>query len=173
MNKRTSENFGLFGSYNEDKPAEPAGTDGPAQQNNTAKKEGILITSEKKEINKSTRKMVKKAKTESVAAAIEENANKLDIFGSEKKTETKKKAKYNLRDRADSSDAQSDSEPSEDNLKEDEICKLIPKKWSKKRYLKGIDEKKKKLKPETPKKVEKKPKTMLMPCMSHKKNDDA
>ena len=34
-------------------------------------------------------------------------------------------------------------------------------------------EKKKKPKPETPKKVEKKPKIMLMPCMSHKKNDDA
>lgn len=105
MNKRTSENFGLFGTCNEDKPADPAGADGPAQQNNTNKKEGILMTSEKKEISKSTRKMVKKAKTESVAAAIEDNANKLDIFCSEKKTETKKKAKYNLRDRADSSDA--------------------------------------------------------------------
>ena len=50
---------------------------------------------------------------------------------------------------------------------------MIHKKWNKKRYLKGVDEKKKKPKPETPKKVEKKPKTMLMPCMSHKKNDDA
>jgi len=119
MHKRTSENFGLFGSYNEDKPAEPAGADGPAQQNTANKKDSILITSEKKEINKSTRKMVKKAKTESVAAAIEDNANKLEIFMSDKKTETKKKAKYNLRDRADSSDAQSDSEPSEDNLEED------------------------------------------------------
>lgn len=104
MNKRTTENFGLFGTCNEDKPAEPAGADGPAQQNNTNKKE-LNITSEKKDINKSTRKMVKKAKTESVAAAMEENVNKLDIFCSEKKTETKKKAKYNLRDRADSSDA--------------------------------------------------------------------
>lgn len=130
------------------------------------------MASEKKDVNKSTRKMVKKSKTESVAAAIDEAANKFDIFGSEKKPEGKKKAKYYLRDRADSSDAQSDSEPSEDNLEEDQIGKLIPKKWNKKRYLKGIDEKKKKPKPETPKKVEKKLKTMLMPCMSHKKNDD-
>ena len=35
-----------------------------------------------------------------------------------------------------------------------------------------MDEKKKKIKQETPKKPEKKPKTMLMPCMSHKKNED-
>lgn len=48
--------------------------------------------------------MVKKAKTESVAAAVDEVA-KLDIFGTEKKVEGKSKVKYNLRDRADSSDA--------------------------------------------------------------------
>jgi len=95
-------------------------------------------------LNKSNRKLVKKAKTESVA----EDITKLDGFNTEKKSEDPKKkhAKYNLRDRADESDAQSDSEPSEDNLEEDQICKLIPKKWGKKRYLKGIDEKKKKIK---------------------------
>lgn len=93
-------------------------------------------------MSKSTRKLVKKAKTESVV----EDITKLDGFTSEKKPEgiKTKHAKYNLRDRADESDAQSDSEPSEDNLEEDQICKLIPKKWGKKRYLKGIDEKKKK-----------------------------
>ena len=131
------------------------------------------MNSEKKDITKSTRKMVKKAKTESVAVMGDDPSNKLEILQSEKKVGSKKKAKYNLRDRADSSDAESDSEPSEDNFDEDQICKLIPKKWNKKRYLKGIDEKKKKPKPQTPKKVEKKPKIMLMPCMSHKKNDDA
>lgn len=127
--------------------------------------------SDKKDLNKSTRKLVKKAKTESVA----EDVHKLEDLIKEKVGEDVKKklAKYNLRDKADESDAQSDSEPSEDNLKEDEICKLIPKKWGKKRYLKGLDEKKKKVKKEeTPKKIEKKPKTMLMPCMSHKKNED-
>ena len=78
------------------------------------------MNSEKKDITKSTRKMVKKAKTESVAVMADDPANKLDIFGSDKKAESKKKAKYNLRDRAaDSSDAESDSEPSEDNFDED------------------------------------------------------
>lgn len=37
--------------------------------------------------------------------------------------------------------------------------------------MKGVDEKKKKQKQETEKKPEKKPKAMLMPCMSHKKNE--
>lgn len=47
--------------------------------------------------------MVKKSKTESVANALEDNP-RLDILTSEKK-DGKKKVKYNLRDRADSSDA--------------------------------------------------------------------
>ena len=74
-----------------------------------------------------------------------------------------------MRERAeDESDAASDSEPSEDNLEEDQIMKLVPKKYGKKKFIKGIDEKKKKKEPE--KKVKEKPKTTLMPCMSHKKN---
>lgn len=137
-----------------------------------SKKDKDNFNSEKKDLSKSTRKMVKKAKTESVT----EDITKLEGFAAgntdkAKDDDCKRKAKYNLRDKADESDAQSDSEPSEDNLEEDQICKLIPKKWGKKRFLKGIDEKKKKIKIETDKKTEKKPKTMLMPCMSHKKND--
>jgi len=44
--------------------------------------------------------------------------------------------------------------------------KLIPKKLGKKKYIKGIEEKKKKVAPPPEKKVPKKPKTELMPCMS-------
>lgn len=57
------------------------------------------------------------------------------------------------------SDELSDSEPSEDNLDEDQICKLIPKKFGKRKYLKGLEETKKKVKePKTEKKkVIKKP----------------
>ena len=62
------------------------------------------------------------------------------------------------------------NEPSEDNLEEDKICRLIPDKRGKKRFLKGLNEKKKK-KQETEKKPEEKPKATLMPCMSHKKNE--
>ena len=44
----------------------------------------------------------------------------------------------------------SDSEPSEDNLEEDQIMALIPKKFGKKKFLKGVEEtavqKKKKIK---------------------------
>lgn len=99
------------------------------------------LTNEKREVSKSNRKLVKKAKTESLA----EDVSKLEGLGAEECDDAgKKKAKYNLRDRADESDAQSDSEPSEDNLEEDQICRLIPKKWGKKRFLKGLDEKKKK-----------------------------
>jgi hypothetical protein len=50
--------------------------------------------------------------------------------------------------------------------------KLIPKKLGKKKYLKGIEEKKKKKEPVTEAKVPKKPKTMLMPCMSQKKDKE-
>jgi uncharacterized protein (DUF2164 family) len=62
--------------------------------------------------------------------------------------------------------------PSEDNLDADQILKLIPKKLGKKKYLKGIEEKKKKKEPVTEAKVPKKPKTMLMPCMSQKKDKE-
>ena len=68
-----------------------------------------------------------------------------------------------MRERAeDDNDASSDSEPSEDNLEEDQIMKLVPKKYGKKKFIKGIDEKKKKPK-EPEKKPKAKPKTMLMP----------
>lgn len=49
--------------------------------------------------------------------------------------------------------------------------KLIPKKCGKKKYLKGLEEKKKKA-VQTEVKVPKKPKTMLMPCMSQKKDKE-
>lgn len=74
----------------------------------------------------------------------------------------KKKVKYNSRD---DSDAQSDSEPSDDNLDQDEIMKLIPKKWGKAKYLKGLLEKKKVVQVEEKKEIKKKPKATLMPCM--------
>ena len=81
----------------------------------------------------------------------------------------KRKVNYNIKDEG--SDGESDSEPSEDNLDADQILKLIPKKFGKKKYIKGVDEQKKKkdTAPKTEIKVPKKPKTMLMPCMSQKK----
>jgi hypothetical protein len=53
------------------------------------------------------------------------------------------------------------------------MCKLIPKKFGKRKYLKGLEETKKKLKePKTEKKkVDKKPKTELMPCLQSKKKE--
>jgi hypothetical protein len=54
-------------------------------------------------------------------------------------------------------------------LDSDEILKLIPKKYGHKRYLRGIEVKEKKKKaPKTDQKP-KKPQTVLMPCMSQKK----
>lgn len=81
----------------------------------------------------------------------------------------KRKVNYNIKDEG--SDGESDSEPSEDNLDADQILKLIPKKFGKKKYIKGVEEQKKKKEPapKTEVKVPKKPKTMLMPCMSQKK----
>lgn len=53
------------------------------------------------------------------------------------------------------------------------MCKLIPKKFGKRKYLKGLEETKKKLKePKTEKKkVDKKPKAELMPCLQSKKKE--
>jgi hypothetical protein len=111
--------------------------------------------------------MVRKTKTEALADDV-------DAPKTTKNAESKKKKiNYNIQDKNDDddeSDAQSDSEPSEDNLDADQILKLIPKKCGKKKYLKGIEEKKKKA--EKPKKVPKKPKTTLMPCMSQKKDKE-
>lgn len=60
------------------------------------------LNTEKKDAAKSTRKPVKKAKTESLA----EDAAKADGIEVEKDdAEDKKKAKYNLRDQAEESDA--------------------------------------------------------------------
>ena len=90
------------------------------------------------------------------------------------KTEKKtKKLNYNKRDKDDESDALSDSDPSDDNLDEAEMMKIIPKKFGKKKFLKGLDEKKKKPAPppEPKKKVEKKPKTELMPCLQSKRKE--
>jgi hypothetical protein len=61
---------------------------------------------------------------------------------------------------------ESDSGPSDDNLDNDEIMQLIPKKYQKCKYLRGVAEKKKKpVAAEPEKKVAKKPKATLMPCM--------
>lgn len=53
----------------------------------------------------------------------------------------KKKINYKIKD---DSDGDSDSGPSDDNLDSDEILKLIPKKYGNKKYLRGIEETKKK-----------------------------
>ena len=86
-------------------------------------------------LEKSTKKVVKKAKTEKLDVDEKDLANE----GSSKK----RKVNYNIKDN-DGTDGESDSEPSEDNLDADEILKLIPKKFGKKKYLKGLEEKKKK-----------------------------
>lgn len=102
----------------------------------------------------STKKMLnKKAKTEKLEDGTE-----------------KRKINYNIK--GDESDGASDSQPSDDNLDQDEILKLIPKKFGKSKYLKGEEEKKKKKVPKTEQKP-KKPQTVLMPCMSAKKENDA
>jgi hypothetical protein len=82
--------------------------------------------------------------------------------------EDKKKVKYNSKE-TDESEAESDSEPSDDNLDQDQIMKLIPKKFGKQKYLKGLLEKKKVASKEEEKPVIKRPKTELMPCMSASK----
>ena len=52
------------------------------------------------------------------------------------------------------------------------MCKLIPKKFGKRKYLKGLEETKKKVKePKTEKKKEKKPKMELMPSLQSKKKE--
>ena len=103
----------------------------------------------------STKKMLnKKAKTEKIEDGTE-----------------KRKINYNIKG-GDESDGASDSQPSDDNLDADEILKLIPKKFGKSKYLKGVEEKKKKKAPKTEVKP-KKPQIVLMPCMSAKKENDA
>jgi hypothetical protein len=82
----------------------------------------------------------------------------------------KKKVKYNTKE-GDNSEAESDSEPSDDNLDQNEIMKLIPKKFGKAKYLKGLMEKKKTVVIEEKKEVKKKPKATLMPCMSSSKKE--
>jgi hypothetical protein len=85
--------------------------------------------------------------------------------------EQQRKINYNIKQ--EESDGASDSEPSDDNLDQDEIMKLIPKKFGKKKYLKGVEEKKKKLAPPKTDVKPKKPQTVLMPCMSIKKEKEA
>lgn len=87
------------------------------------------------------------------------------------KPATNCKVKYNSKD-SDDSDALSDSEPSDDNLEAGEIMKLIPKKFGKQRYLKGVvDKKKQATAPEEKKEIKKRPKAELMPCMSSSKKE--
>jgi preprotein translocase subunit SecD len=85
----------------------------------------------------STKKMLnKKAKTEKLEDGTE-----------------KRKINYNIK--GDESDGASDSQPSDDNLDQDEILKLIPKKFGKSKYLRGEEEKKKKKVPKTEQKPKK------------------
>jgi hypothetical protein len=70
----------------------------------------------------------KKSKTEKV----EEEGDKKKV-----------KVNYNIKD---DSNGDSDSGPSDDNLDDDEILKLIPKKYGNRKYLRGIDVKEKKKK---------------------------
>lgn len=117
-------------------------------------------------LDKSNKKALKKTKTEKVEIDDKPKDNEPQQCGSSKK----RKVNYNIKE--DGSDGESDSEPSEDNLDADQILKLIPKKLGKKKYLKGVEEKKKKAILQTEVKVPKKPKTMLMPCMSQKKDKE-
>ena len=99
------------------------------------------------------------------------------MLGKKSKTEKmedgSEKPKINYNIKADESDGASDSQPSDDNLDSDEILKLIPKKLGKGKYLKGEEEKKKKKAPPKTEQKPKKPQTVLMPCMSAKKENDA
>ena len=65
----------------------------------------------------------------------------------------------------------SDSEPSEDNLEEDQIMALIPKKFGKRKFLKGVEETVVKKKKKIKKPKEKKPETELMPCLQSKRKE--
>lgn len=84
-------------------------------------------------------------------------------------TDKKKKVKYNTCKDSDESDGVSDSEPSDDNLDSEQLMKLVPKKFGKSKYLKGVIEKKKVVVEE--KKAPKRPKATLMPCMSSSKKE--
>ena len=88
---------------------------------------------------------------------------------SQPETEVKDEEKPQVK--CEESDEESDSEPSEDNLEDDEIMALIPKKFGKRKFLKGFEEKveKKKKKPKEIKK--KKPETELMPCLQSKRKE--
>ena len=129
--------------------------------------------------NATARKLVRKIKSDANTCAVldEVLAREADKVAEECASDVKekkpKKLNYNARDKNDESDALSDSEPSEDNLDEGEMMKIIPKKFGKKKFLKGVEEKKKKAAPppEPKKKVEKKPKTELMPCLQSKRKE--
>lgn len=112
--------------------------------------------------------MVTKNRTEK----IDKTASLLEEFNKNGKIDRlidKKKVKYR---NSDDSDCASDSEPSDDNLDQAEIMKLIPKKLGKAKYLKGLLEKKKPVpQTEEKKEVKKKPKATLMPCMVSSKKE--
>jgi hypothetical protein len=77
-----------------------------------------------------------------------------------------------VRDLSDEESNGSDSEPSEGNLEEEQLVELIPKKLAKHRFIKGVEEEKKK--PEPPKEPEKKipvkkSKTTMQACMTSQK----
>lgn len=72
---------------------------------------------------------------------IDNDEKEKDEQGSQLATEGKqKKRKVNYNIKEEGSDGESDSEPSEDNLDADQIMKLIPKKFGKKKYIKGVEE---------------------------------
>lgn len=59
--------------------------------------------------------------------------------GTEKEKRPDNKVKYTVKESDDeASAAESDSGPSDDNLDDDEIMKLIPKKFGKNKYIRGV-----------------------------------
>jgi hypothetical protein len=127
-------------------PENRAGTDSAMKKSVTFRADG----------KKST---VKKAKTE-VAGS-----NGLDTDTKENADEAENAPK------CEESDDESDSEPSEDNLDEDQILALIPKKFGKRKYLKGLDHPTEKKKKKVKKPKERKPETELMPCLQSRRKE--
>lgn len=152
------------------KEEEPKDCSAPKKKEPAAEKQPTNATAKKA----TARKLKSEVTTCSVLEdVIAKEAEKIQDEADGKIEKKTKKLNYNVRDKSEESDAASDSEPSEDNLDEGEMMKIIPKKFGKKKFLKGVDEKKKKPAPpaEPKKKVEKKPKTELMPCLQSKRKE--
>ena len=118
-------------------------------------------------LNKSAKKQVAKCKT---STFMDDFVNKQDAKKKLEADKGKKKIKYNGGE-SDESDALSDSEPSDDNLDSSEIMKLIPKRFGRAKYLRGLEEVKKVKKATEEKPKIKKQVITTMPCMSASKKE--